>query len=547
MAVHPLAGQPAPADVLIDLTLLERAYYETRPDPGVPAQRVAFGTSGHRGTSLDGSFNEWHILAITQAICDYGTLKQYSGPLYLGKDTHALSGPAQRTALEVLVANGIDVVIQNDDGFTPTPVISRAILAYNRGRTSGLADGIVITPSHNPPKDGGFKYNPPDGGPADTDVTTWMQDRANEYLRAGLAGVKRVPYEQAIKAASRRAEDLLRPYVEDLRHVINFDPILAAKLKIGVDPLGGSSVAYWPVVAEMYGLDLTVVNTAVDPRFAFMTLDHDGAIRMDCSSPYAMARLVGLKDKFAVAFGNDPDADRHGVVTPSAGLLNPNHYLAVAIRYLLTHREDWPAAAGVGKTVVSSAIIDRVVAGLNRKLVEVPVGFKWFAPGLFDGSLCFGGEESAGASMLRRDGRVWTTDKDGLILGLLAAEMTAVTGRDPGELYREITSRYGTPAYTRIDAPATPEQKDRLKKLAPSDVKADTLAGSPITARLTHAPGNGAAIGGLKVTSTDGWFAARPSGTEDVYKVYAESFKREAHLQEIVTEAQAIVAAAIVG
>jgi len=545
MAVHPLAGRPAPDDVLVDLGGLERAYYGTRPDPGVAGQRVAFGTSGHRGTSLDGSFNEWHILAITQAICDYGALKKYTGPLYMGKDTHALSAPAQRTALEVLVANGVDVVIQKDDGFTPTPVISRAILAYNRGRTSAFADGIVITPSHNPPKDGGFKYNPPDGGPADTDVTTWIQDRANEYLRSALAGVKRVPYEQAIKTASQRAEDLLRPYVDDLRHVIDFDPIRAAKLKIGMDPLGGSSVAYWPVVAEMHGLDLTVVNTAVDPRFAFMTLDHDGAIRMDCSSPYAMARLVGLKDKFAVAFGNDPDADRHGVVTPSAGLMNPNHYVAVAIRYLLTHRQNWPATAGVGKTVVSSGIIDRVVAGLKRHLVEVPVGFKWFAPGLFDGSLCFGGEESAGASFLRLDGGVWTTDKDGLILGLLAAEMTAVTGQDPGEHYREITAQYGTPAYSRIDAAATPAQKDRLKKLSPADVKASTLAGSPITDRLTKAPGNGAAIGGLKVTSADGWFAARPSGTEDVYKIYAESFKGTAHLNEIISEAQSIVAAAI--
>jgi phosphoglucomutase len=547
MAVHPLAGKPAPADLLIDVARLESEYYQRKPDLADPTQRVSFGTSGHRGTSLDGSFTEAHILAITQAICDYRRSKGVDGPLYMGKDTHALSGPAQRTALDVLAANGVTTVIQRDEGFTPTPVISRAILVHNRGRKGGLADGIVITPSHNPPEDGGFKYNPTNGGPADTDVTDWVQDRANALLREGNAGVRRLSYVEAIRAATTRLEDLVRPYVEDLRNVIDMDAIRSAKVKIGIDPLGGAAGAYWAPVAQTYGLDITVVNTQTDPRFAFMTVDHDGKVRMDCSSPYAMAGLVQLKDRFRVAFGNDPDSDRHGIVTPSAGLMNPNHYLAVAIRYLLTHRPRWPKSAAVGKTLVSSAMIDRVVAGLGRKLSEVPVGFKWFAPGLYDGSICFGGEESAGASFLRRDGAVWTTDKDGLIMGLLAAEITAVTGKDPGEHYRELTAQYGSPLYTRIDAPATPEQKAILKKLSPEMVKATELAGEPITAKLTRAPGNDAPIGGLKVVSAGGWFAARPSGTENVYKIYAESFKDQAHLDAIVREAQQIVGQALGG
>jgi phosphoglucomutase len=541
MAISPLAGKPAPQDLLIDVARLVRDYYERKPDPADPAQRVAFGTSGHRGTPLKGTFTEAHILSITQAICDYRRGRGIDGPLFLGKDTHAVSGPAQRTALEVLAANGVTAVIQRDDGFTPTPVISHAILTYNRGRTDHLADGIVITPSHNPPEDGGFKYNPTNGGPADTDVTKWVQDRANDYLRAGNAGVKRVPYETALRAPTNRQEDYVAPYVRDLGNVIDMDAVRAARLKLGVDPLGGAAVHYWAAVNEAYGLDIAVVNTAVDPTFAFMTVDHDGKIRMDCSSPYAMARLVGLKDRFQVAFANDTDADRHGIVTPSAGLMNPNHYLAVAVRYLLTHRPGWPPAAAVGKTVVSSSLIDRVVASLGRKLDEVPVGFKWFAQGLFDGSLCFGGEESAGASFLRRDGTVWTTDKDGLIMGLLAAEITARTGRDPGEHYRDLTAAFGTPFYTRIDAPATPQQKARLAKLTPEDVPATDLAGEPIVAKLTRAPGNNAPIGGLKVVTAGGWFAARPSGTEDVYKLYAESFQGEAHLNAIVAQAQEIL------
>jgi phosphoglucomutase len=545
VATSPLAGKPAPNDLLVDLAKLERAYHERTPDPGDPAQHVSFGTSGHRGTSLDGTFTEAHIVAITQAICEYRHGQGIDGPVYVGKDTHALSGPAQRTALEVLAANGVETVIQRDDGVTPTPVISRAILVHNRGRTSGRADGIVITPSHNPPEDGGFKYNPPNGGPADTDVTGWVQDRANVLLKTGNAGVKRVPFPQAVKAATTHETDYVRPYVDDLKNVIALDAIRDAGVKLGVDPLGGASVQYWEPIAETYGLDLTVVNPRIDPRFGFMTVDHDGKIRMDCSSPYAMAGLVGLKDGFRVAFGNDPDADRHGIVTPSAGLMNPNHYLAVAIRYLLTHRPGWPAMAAVGKTLVSSSLIDRVVASLGRTLYEVPVGFKWFAPGLFDGSVCFGGEESAGASFLRRDGTVWTTDKDGPIMDLLAAEITAVTGKDPGEHYRELAAQFGTPYYVRIDAPATPAQKDRLKKLSPEAVKATTLAGEPITAKLTAAPGNGAALGGLKVTAVSGWFAARPSGTENVYKVYAESFKDQAHLDAIVAEAQRIVGEAL--
>jgi phosphoglucomutase len=547
MAISPLAGQPAPANLLIDVAALERAYHDRTPDLSDPTQLVAFGTSGHRGTALDGTFTEAHILAITQAIAEYRQSQGIDGPLYMGKDTHALSGPAQRTALEVLAANGVETVIQKDDGVTPTPVISRAILVHNRGRTTGLADGIVITPSHNPPADGGFKYNPPNGGPADTDVTGWVQNRANDLLRAGNAGVKRVSYEKAIKAATTHEEDFVLPYVKDLRNVIDVDAIRAADVKIGVDPLGGAAVGYWAPVAEIYGLDITVVNPAVDPTFRFMTVDHDGKIRMDCSSPYAMAGLVKLKDQFRVAFGNDPDSDRHGIVTPSAGLMNPNHYLAVTIRYLLTHRPEWAASAAVGKTLVSSGLIDRVVKSLGRRLWEVPVGFKWFAPGLFDGSVCFGGEESAGASFLRRDGSVWTTDKDGPIMGLLAAEITARTGKDPGEHFRELTAQFGTPYYTRIDAPATPAEKDKLKKLSPEAVTAAALAGEPITAKLTKAPGNGAPIGGLKVEAASGWFAARPSGTENVYKIYAESFRDEAHLDAIVREAQQIVSAALAG
>jgi phosphoglucomutase len=545
MSVHPLAGKPAPRDLLIDVGRLERAYYERKPDMGDPNQRVAFGTSGHRGSSLNDTFTEAHILAITQAICEYRQSQGTTGPLFMGKDTHALSGPAQRTALEVLAANGVETVIQRDDGFTPTPVVSHAILVHNRGRKEQLADGIVITPSHNPPEDGGFKYNPTNGGPADTDVTKWIQDRANALLRAGNAGVKRVPYEAARRAATTRPTDFVLPYVRDLAQVVDLEAIRAAKLKLGVDPLGGASVHYWAPIAETYSLQLEVVNPKVDPTFAFMTVDHDGKIRMDCSSPYAMAGLVGLKDRFRVAFANDPDSDRHGIVTPSVGLMNPNYFLAVAIRYLLTHRADWPTASAVGKTLVSSALIDRVVAKLGRKLYEVPVGFKWFAPGLFDGSVCFGGEESAGASFLRRDGRVWTTDKDGIIMDLLAAEITARTGKDPGEHYRELTAEFGPSYYTRIDAPATPEQKARLQKLAPEAVKDTELAGEPIVAKLTRAPGNNAPIGGLKVVAANGWFTARPSGTENIYKIYAESFKGQAHLDAMVREAQQIVTNAL--
>jgi phosphoglucomutase len=545
MSIDPLAGQPAPARLLIDVAALERDYYQRRPNVADPNQLVSFGTSGHRGTPTDGTFTEAHILAITQAICEYRAGHGIDGPVFVGKDTHAISGPAQRTALEVLAANGVEACIQAGDGATPTPVVSHAILTHNKGRSRGQADGIVITPSHNPPADGGFKYNPPNGGPADTDVTGWIQDRANALLKAGNAGVKRIPAEQALKAPTTHQHDYVTPYVRDLGNVIDMEAIRAAKVRIGIDPLGGAAAAYWAPVRELYGLDITVVNDRIDPTFSFMTVDHDGKIRMDCSSPYAMAGLVRLKDRFDVAFGNDPDSDRHGIVTPTAGLMNPNHYLAVAISYLLTHRPGWESSSAVGKTLVSSSMIDRVVAGLARRLVEVPVGFKWFAPGLFDGSFCFGGEESAGASFLRRDGTVWTTDKDGPILGLLAAEITARTGKDPGVHYRELTAKYGAPAYTRIDAPATPEQKKKLKSLSGDAVKDDTLAGEPITARLTTAPGNGAPIGGLKVTTANGWFAARPSGTENVYKLYAESFKGEAHLAAIVKEAQAIVARAL--
>jgi phosphoglucomutase len=545
MTISPLAGKSAPKDMLVDLGRLEREYYSRRPDPADPNQRVSFGTSGHRGSSLRGTFTEAHILATTQAICDYRSGHDITGPLFMGKDTHALSAPAQRTAVEVLAANRVETFIQPDDGVTPTPVISRAILVHNRGRKNSLADGIVVTPSHNPPEDGGFKYNPTNGGAAETDVTGWVQDRANELLRGNNAGVRRMPFAAALKAATTHSEDFILPYVKDLRNVVDMEAIRAAGLKMGVDPLGGASLPYWEPITSIYKLNITVVNPKLDPRFAFMTVDHDGKIRMDCSSPYAMARLVGLKDQYRLAFANDPDADRHGIVTPSAGLMNPNHYLAVAIGYLLAHRLLWPAKVMVGKTVVSSSIIDRVVSKAGRKLCEVPVGFKWFAPGLFDSSLCFGGEESAGASFLRLDGTVWTTDKDGLIMDLLVAEIAAVTGRDPGEHYRDLTAEFGTSYYTRIDAPATPEQKLRLAKLSPEAVTETTLAGDPITAKLTRAPGNNAAIGGLKMVAKSGWFAARPSGTENIYKIYAESFQGADHLNRILEEAQTIVNDAI--
>jgi phosphoglucomutase len=544
MAISPLAGKPAPAELLIDVKHLIEQYHEREPDLDDPRQRVSFGTSGHRGTSLDGSFTEAHILAITQAICDYRRSKGISGPVFMGKDTHALSTPAQSTALEVLAANSIDTIIQQDDGFTPTPVISHAILTFNRGKSSGLADGIIITPSHNPPKDGGFKYNPPDGGPADTDITTWVQDRANELLRGGNAGVQRVSFEKALKAGTTRQTDLARPYVDDLRSVVDMGTIQTSGMRLAVDPLGGASSRCWELIAETYKLDLTFRDKTLDPTFSFMPVDHDGQIRMDCSSPYAMARLVELAESFAVAFGNDPDADRHGIVSRTSGLMNPNHFLAVAIDYLFRNRPGWSPAAGVGKTLVSSAIIDRVAGALGRPLVEVPVGFKWFVRGLFDGSLGFGGEESAGASFLRTDGTVWTTDKDGPIMCLLAAEITARTGKEPGVLFDELAARFGRPLYTRVDQPATPAQKDALKKLSPEAVTASTLAGEPITVRLTKAPGNNASIGGLKVVAANGWFAARPSGTEDVYKIYAESFKDEKHLQKILEEAREIVSRA---
>ena len=541
MPISPLAGKPAPKELLVDLSRLERDYYERHLDTNDPNQLVSFGTSGHRGSSLNGTFTEAHILAITQAICDYRRKLGIDGPLYMGKDTHALSNPAQRTALEVLAGNAVETLIQRDDGVTPTPVISRAIIVHNRGRKNGLADGIVITPSHNPPEDGGLKYNPPNGGPADSDVTKWVQDRANELLRMGNAGVIRIPFDKALKAATTHQEDFVLPYVNDLRNVLDMDSIRGAYLKLAVDPLGGASLPYWEPINSVYKLEIQVVNPKLDPTFSFMAVDHDGKIRMDCSSPYAMASLVGLKDRFQLAFGNDPDSDRHGIVTPSAGLMNPNHFLAVAIRYLLTERPHWSAKAAVGKTLVSSGMIDKVVQKLARPLCEVPVGFKWFAPGLFDGSFCFGGEESAGASFLRRDGTVWTTDKDGLIMDLLAAEITARTGKDPGEHFRELTKEFGTPCYTRMDAAATPEQKVLLGKLSPEAVKESQLAGEPIIAKLTRAPGNNAPIGGLKVVTANGWFAARPSGTENIYKIYAESFRDEKHLQSIVTEAQRIV------
>ena len=541
MAISPLAGKPAPPEMWIDPAQIELDYYNRRPDLNDPDQLVSFGTSGHRGSPIHGTFTEAHILAITQAICDYRKNRDIDGPLYIGKDTHALSGPAQRTAIEVLAANGVVTILQENDGVTPTPVISRAILVYNRERKNHLADGVVVTPSHNPPEDGGFKYNPPNGGPADTDVTKWIQNRANELILKDNAGVKRMQFAAAMKADTTHPQDLVLPYVKDLKNVIDMDAIRTAGIKIAVDPLGGAAVPYWEPIRTLYNVDITIVNAKVDSTFSFMSVDHDGKIRMDCSSPYAMASLVGLKDQYQIAFANDPDADRHGIVTRSAGLMNPNHYLAVAIHYLLTHRPLWSAVSTVGKTLVSSSLIDRVAHELGRRLFEVPVGFKWFSPGLFDGSCCFGGEESAGASFLQKDGRVWTTDKDGLILGLLSAEITARTGKDPGEYYQDITQRHGTPYYTRIDAPATPSQKAALKKLTPEVVTATELAGEPIIAKLTRAPGNDAPIDGLKVVTQQGWFAARPSGTENIYKLYAESFKSQAHLDAILEAAQNIV------
>ena len=540
-AISPLAGKPAPNELLIDPERLQRDYYERKPDVTDRNQLVAFGTSGHRGSAFRGTFNEAHILAITQAICEYRKVHGIDGPLYMGKDTHAVSEAAQRTALEVLAANGIETVIQENDGVTPTPVISHAILVYNRERKEHLADGIVITPSHNPPEDGGFKYNTPNGGPADTDVTGWVQNRANDLLRSDNKDVKRVPFERAIRATSTHQEDFVVPFVRDLKNVVDMDAIRNAHLKLGVDPLGGASLPYWDSINSIYGLDIDVVNKKIDPTFSFMTVDHDGKIRMDCSSPYAMARLVGLKDQFQLAFGNDTDADRHGIVSPVTGLMNPNHYLAVSIRYLLTHRPQWRQDVIVGKTLVSSSMIDRVVSKLGRRLSEVPVGFKWFVPGLVDGSFCFGGEESAGASFLRHDGTAWATDKDGLIMVLLAAEITARTSKDPGQHYQELTAEFGNPYYTRIDAPATPDQKTKLQALSPETVKESDLAGEPISAKLTKAPGNQAPIGGLKVVAKNGWFAARPSGTENIYKIYAESFQSESHLNAIVSEAEEMV------
>jgi phosphoglucomutase len=544
--LSPLAGKPAPKEILVDLARLERDYYERRPDPHDPTQLVSFGTSGHRGSSFTASFNEAHILAITQAICEYRRKQGTDGPLFMGKDTHALSGPAQRTALEVLAANQVETVIQRDDGVTPTPVISRAILVYNRERQNHLADGIVVTPSHNPPADGGFKYNPPNGGPADTNVTKWIQDRANELLRSNNSEVKKVTLQNATKASTTHEEDFVLPYVRDLSNVIDMEAISSASLKLAVDPLGGAGLPYWGPINSEYKIDIANVNPTSDPTFAFMTVDHDGKIRMDPSSPYAMARLVDLKDKYQVAFANDADADRHGIVTGSAGLMNPNHYLSVAIRYLLTHRNEWPTDAVVGKTLVSSGMIDRVVQKLGRKLFETPVGFKWFVDGLLDGSLCFGGEESAGASFLCRDGSVWTTDKDGIILCLLAAELTARTGKDPSEHFGDLVKEFGMPYYTRIDAPATPAQKAKLQTLSADAVRTTALAGEPIIVKITRAPGNSAPIGGLKVVSRNGWFAARPSGTENIYKIYAESFVDRSHLEAIVNEAREIVNNALV-
>ena len=540
---HPRAGQPASIDSLTDIPALLAAYRHA-PDPANPVERVAFGTSGHRGSAFNRSFNEAHILAIAQAVCEYRSQAGIAGPLFLGMDTHALSTPAQQSVLEVLAANGVTVRLQENDGFTPTPVISRAILVHNAGNAD-KADGIVITPSHNPPRDGGIKYNPPHGGPADTDVTGWIEQRANALLEEGNRNVKRLAYADALRASTTQAVDLMTPYIAALDTVIDMAAIRRAGLRLGVDPLGGAAVHYWQPIAAHYGLNLEVVNPRVDPAFGFMTLDHDGKIRMDCSSPHAMASLVGLKDRFDIAWSNDADVDRHGIVTPATGLMNPNHFLAVAIRYLLTHRPNWPVTAAVGKTLVSSDMIDRVVSSLGRRLVEVPVGFKWFSPGLLDGQFCFGGEESAGASFLAMDGHAWTTDKDGIILGLLAAEITAVTGKDPGQHYQDLVAQFGTPHYQRIDTPVSAAQKAAFKKLTPERVAATTLAGDAITAKLTRAPGNGAPIGGLKVATENGWFAARPSGTEDIYKLYAESFRGPEHLERLIAEAQEIVAAAL--
>ena len=544
MTVHKLAGKPAPHELLVNIPRLISAYYTNKPDTGNPHNMVSFGTSGHRGSSFKNSFNEDHVLAICQAICELKESRDITGPLYVGMDTHALSEAVFGTAIEVFAGNGTDIMIQSGPGYTPTPVISHAVLTYNQNRTSGLADGVVITPSHNPPEDGGFKYNPPTGGPADTETTNIIQDRANEILMHGMKEVKRVPLARALRAGTTHEHDYVEPYVKDLKNIIDMKAIASAELKIGVDPMGGAGVYYWDPIAEEYGLDIQIVNKYVDPTFSFMTVDKDGKIRMDCSSPYAMAGLIGLKDKFDIAFGNDPDYDRHGIVTRSTGLLNPNHYLAVAVWYLFQNRPDWSKDAAVGKTLVSSSMIDRVAAHLGRKLCEVPVGFKWFVDGLIDGSYGFGGEESAGASFLRKQGTAWTTDKDGIILNLLAAEITATTQRDPGELYRALQDQFGNPIYKRIDARASREQKAVLGKLTPDMIKAKELAGESITSKLTHAPGNNAAIGGLKVVTENGWFAARPSGTEDIYKIYAESFKGTVHLGKIQDEAQAIVAAA---
>jgi phosphoglucomutase len=544
---HPLAGKPAPPEILIDPAALVAAYYDRIPNPENPAERVAFGTSGHRGSPFSSAFNERHILAVTQAVCDHRRERGIDGPLFVGKDTHAASAPAERSALEVLAANGVEVRVQADDGVTPTPAVSLAIVRHNRGRTSGLADGIVITPSHNPPEDGGFKYNPPEGGPADTASTRGIEARANELLEGGLAGVKRLPWERAKNVATTKAVDYVADYVAHLGDILDLSAVRGAGVRIGVDPLGGAGIAYYGRIAEAFGLDLTVTNPIVDPRFAFMMLDHDGKIRMDCSSPYAMAGLVGLKDRFDVAFGNDADADRHGIVVPGRGILSPNEYLAVAIDYLFRSRSGWPKGTGIGKTVVSSALIDRVAKDLGRPLVEVPVGFKFLAPGLASGAFGFAGEESAGASFLCFDGSAWTTDKDGILLGLLAAEITAKSGKNPGKYYEDLCSKHGTPAGRRIDAPATPAEKAALSKLSAESVTATELGGDPITARLTHAPGNGEAIGGLVVKTAEAWFAARPSGTESIYKVYAESFRGPEHLDAVIAEAQAIVKSALGG
>jgi phosphoglucomutase len=547
MEISPLAGKPATPDILINVPRLVTAYYTGKPDPSVPAQRVAFGTSGHRGSSFDNAFNEAHILAITQAICLYRQQQGIDGPLFMGIDTHGLSEPAFASALEVLAANDVNVMVDADQGYTPTPVVSHAILTYNRGREKGLADGIVITPSHNPPRYGGFKYNPPNGGPAETQVTKWIEQQANAFLADGLKGLKRVPFERACKASTTHKHGFLDAYVNDLPAVVDMQLIKDSRVHLGADPLGGASVAYYDAIASRYDLNMEIVNHSVDPTFRFMTVDWDGQIRMDPSSIYAMVSMIDLKNRFAVAFGSDTDADRHGIVSHSRGLLPPNNYLAVAIAYLFANRPQWPAAVAVGKTLVSSSMIDRVAARLQRQLVEVPVGFKWFVDGLIDGSLGFGGEESAGATFLRQDGSVWTTDKDGIIPNLLAAEITARTGKDPGEHYQALTAEFGSPYYTRLDAPATPEQKAQLAKLSPAAVKESELAGEPITAKLTNAPGNNAAIGGLKVTAANGWFAARPSGTENIYKIYAESFKDQAHLDAIIKEAQGIVNNALAG